>query len=137
MFNDVLAAIKTAFDADTTLSAAATGGFHLAYAPEDADAPFVVATWVADDMNYAMGTAEYHEAMLQFSVYSADESPSEAMSVFDALVSCFDEASLTITGHSCVRMWRVANRLLPEPGAETGIGGWQAQADYMLWFDAT
>lgn len=134
---DLIAAVRAHYDSDDCAALkAATSGMYLGFAPIDTPTPYVVFMTVSEGLNYQMGRDPYYkEAMVQLSIFSDEQSPAEALTIFDLLTAGYDEAALSITGHDLIRVRRSANRWFAEPPGETHLGGWHALAEYEIRYD--
>jgi hypothetical protein len=96
--NELCQAVYNHFNASTGHGAytSVSGRFYLNHAPQGASFPFVVYFEVTDsnDMDFA---EEREDFLLQFNIFSQNNSALEAGNILTNLKSLFDECSLTVT----------------------------------------
>jgi len=123
----ILTGIKTWFD-DSPLPALTEGLFY-GQADRDTDAPYV--TYHLIDGRTDDDMSSYVQDMLvQFSVWSDDSSPTEAVRIGEMLALWFDDAAIDVDGGACYICQRESYNLVQDP--DVVGGGWQYQVDYRL-----
>ncbi|MCC6483345.1 MAG: DUF3168 domain-containing protein [Armatimonadetes bacterium] len=127
---DILAAIQTKYTGSAL--DAATNGLFLGRAPEGAALPYLVIPYVQEVHSNAEPNLSYEDFTVQISAFSASTGASEILDLFEKVKSLFDEASLSLSSHTLVRMRRLRDRLLPEPLPERG---WGLHVDYLIETD--
>lgn len=121
----IFVGIKAHFD-NSTLPALTAGLFY-GSAERNTVAPYVTYNLIDggadDDMSHYV-----QDALVQFSVWSDEPSPTEAMRIGEWLALWFDDAAIEVSGGVCYRCDRESYNLIYDPDAQ----GWQYQVDYRL-----
>jgi len=107
----LLDAIYTKYDGDTNLKAELTGGLWHVEAEQETVMPYGTYAILPSAPEYDFGdTTPVEIISVQFNIYvDKNQSDASLKSAYDDLVTLFDECSLTVTGHSFMRMHRVNN----------------------------
>lgn len=100
--NDLLTAIYGKFSG-STLSTFVGGRIYLDTVPQDVVLPYI-AFFIVSGIPDRTFTEHYTDTLIQFSLFSDDESGIEITTMYDNLTTLFDECSLTITGSTLVWM---------------------------------
>ena len=102
--NNLLTGVYSILSA-STLSTYVGGRIYAESAPDNADYPyvvyFIVSGYQDDDFK-----AESDDYILQFSLYSSSASMTEITTMYEHLKTAMDDASITITGDTCVWCYR-------------------------------
>ena len=111
---------------ETDLLAFATG-IYPGLAPEQTAYPFVTYDIITASRGLAMGSSRWDMSLIQFSCFSDDDSPAEAIRIADRLRFWLEdsESRFTIAGDTLVRVTLETHNLLRDPD-----GGWQYQLDF-------
>jgi len=121
----ILTGVKAWFD-NSDLPAL-TAGLFFGETPRETEAPYVVYHLIDghadDDMSHRV-----QDVLLQFSVWSEEASPTEAIRIGEHLALWFDDAKISVEDGVCYRCDRESYNLIPDPDAQ----GWQYQVDYRL-----
>ena len=108
--------IYAIFDADIAMEAALTGGLHNTVAPPDTEMPYAVFFLVdripQDTLNETM-----REPIVQFNIFSDDDTSDEVSDLADQMEALYDGAELTVTGYTAHFM-RIINALMPPSDVE-------------------
>ncbi|MDD5226811.1 MAG: DUF3168 domain-containing protein [Candidatus Omnitrophica bacterium] len=90
----------------SAISSDVGGRIYLDQAPEGVEFPYVVFQVVSDVPNNVFNkTGE--NVLIQFSLFSSSEGAAEITDMYADLKTLFDDATLTITGSTCINMARV------------------------------
>lgn len=126
---ELLEAIKTKWDsaAGAAIRALCPGGLFFGAAPEDGDSanPCVVLAVSPGGTLYAMGTI-YEQVYVAFGIFDDDPSPKNCMTIFDALITLFDDVYLSMTNWRVADVERIGHSLDPEPDQD----GWGLRVEY-------
>jgi hypothetical protein len=124
----ILAAILEGFKAwfdDSDLPALA-GGLFYGTAPRGETLPYVTYALVdggtEDDMSSSV-----EDVLIQVSVWSEQDSPTEAIAIGEQIALLYDNAELAVSSGTCYRCDRQSMNVVDDPD-----GGWQFQIDYRL-----
>ena len=96
-------------------------------APEKAVLPYVTYMLVTSKQDEESFDARPESPLVQFSIWSENSTPLEAMELRDIFVRSFDIASLSIAGWSTIRCKRETENLVEDPD-----GGFTYHIDYRL-----
>ena len=105
--NELQAAIYNKFNASTTHGCYTNvgGRFYLHKAPQNSSFPFIV-YFPVTDMDEVDFSDEREDFLIQFSIFSENNSPYEAGTILGNLKSFFDDCTLTVTGYNHLRFSR-------------------------------
>ena len=113
---DVLAtAINARYDsASGAALRALTTGMYPEEAPQGAIGIYITYSFIITDSEWTFDTT-FDGPLVQFSLWSSDDSPLSVMEAGTALVSLYKDVLLTVTGWTSVRADKVGERLLDDP----------------------
>lgn len=124
-------AIYTFASTASTFWTAVGGRFYLHEAPQSATFPFAVYTLVALEPDFIFD-GSLIEPLIQISIFSNDTGADEITTAWGYMTTRFDDAAISVAGHSSVEFRRGQARLIREP--ETNI--WHYATDYDLILSA-
>lgn len=110
--NALFQAIYNKYNSDTAHGAYTnvSGRFYHNNAPQKSDLPFIV-YFAVDDINEVDFGEEKEDFLIQFNIFSQNNSAEEAGNILTNLKSLFDECDLTVTDWRHVYMQRA--RVIP------------------------
>lgn len=94
---------------------------------EDATFPYAAYYLITDYNDYNFSD-DYEDFMVQFSIYSDNNSPSEVLTIFEYLKTLFDDAEPTVTGYTVLEFKRTMMRLTNGLEGDT----YQIDVDYEI-----
>lgn len=117
----------------SSLSTAIGGRFYKNRAPEDAEYPYVVYMIVTDTPDYNFKTT-IEDVIIQFSIFSAKQSSTEAENLYGYLKTLYDDCTFTVTGSSLIWMIRQNAILMVEDHTVSNgtIQVWHYAVDYNI-----
>jgi len=122
----VLKGIIDKFDGNAALKAAVTG-LYLNDAPQEITFPYIVYFLISTTPQDTFNTYS-EDITIQFSIFSNTRSTEEVNNIFELLKTCYDYATLAVTGYSHIEMRRQESNLLREPDD----AAWHYQCDYRV-----
>ncbi len=125
LLETILTAITTRFE--NSLVRPATAGLFYGSAPRDTDAPYVTYHLIDGRQEYDM-SSRLEDQLIQFDVWSADKSPTEAIRIAELLCVEFDDTTLDVTDGTLVRIDRERYTVVEDEDAQ----GWRVSIDYRL-----
>ena len=105
------------------------GRLYNTQAPQNAVFPFAVFTEISDVNEYTF-TTSFENVLVQFSLFSTEESVSEVRDMFTYCKSLFDWCSLSITGYAFLYMRREGTHLTKDDRP-----AWQRIIEYRVQFE--
>ena len=109
------------------------GRFYLHEAPQAATFPYAVYNHISTVPEVASGGYILEDVSIQITLFSNNKSATEVCDIYDDCIALFDEASLTITGYTNLRMSREFSTMIRD--SENNV--WQFNVDYRLWAEKT
>ena len=106
-------AIKCRFDTDAPLVAAVTG-LYLVSAPQNTAFPYIIYFPISSSGSSVFSGKSFDLRPIQFNIHTKGPSAVEACSIYDLLISRFDNCSMSMVDFSTVQMKRDADILLQD-----------------------
>jgi len=120
-------------NAGSTLDGLIGGRIFHGQAPPNTLFPYVIFFRVAGSIDWLF-TENFDNALIQFSVFSADANSSmECLTIADAVKALYDDCKLTVTGETFLYMWLtnvvgpMNDDTITQDGSE---GGWMCHLDF-------
>lgn len=120
-------AIKSAFNADSALSSAASGGIYYHKANKDAAYPYVVFDFVTIKRVRTF-TERGEDILIQFAIFTETSDFADESDIYKKLDDVFDEGSLSPEGYSSIYCLREITRPPIEDPDNKDV--WILTADY-------
>ena len=120
---NLITAIKASFDASPV--PAEVAGLFYAPAPEKTAFPFMTFQLVTDTPTWKSFGDTPESALVQFSIWSTSESPTEACTIAVDVREWLDSITLTITGASLISAEWESDNIIADPD-----GGFAYHIDY-------
>ena len=106
----LITAIQAQWRGNAALFSSLTGGMHLGRQPSEKTQPYCVVTieetpWWTFDHNF-------ESYVINFFLYSKEQSPATLLSIYTKLKAAFDEAErigLVVDGYHVIRFWRLGS----------------------------
>lgn len=114
-----------------TALAANTEDLYNTFAPEEAKEPYITFDFIAGLPDYTFDT-RFEEVIIQFNIYSGNNSPVEVNNLYDNLKDVYDDGTLSVVGYQHVNMQRELNQLVRD--IEEGV--WQYIVQYRILIEA-
>jgi hypothetical protein len=131
--NKLYTAIYNKYTTNTALAAYTTvgGRFYLNHAPQEATFPYIVYFCVTDvaDSDFGEDREDY---MVQFNIFSQNNSASEAGTILTAVKSLFDDCSITVASWRHLYMQRRMTFPNNDPTQEPPIHGYSVEYDILI-----
>lgn len=108
-----------------------SGRLYFGQAPNSATWPFAVFTLVSNVVEGTF-THDYENCLIQFGIYSTDESVVNVETYFEHCKALYDWCTLSITDYSHVYMRRESTRLFKDD-----VPAWNRIIEYRCWFEKT
>jgi len=125
---ELFKAIKTLFSAANTFNTAMGGQLYLAHADQEtASFPYCLYSKPVGVSEWTY-TEDQEDILIQFSIFSKNNSAAEIEDAFDKLKTLFDDAVLSVTGYTSLFMHRESDRLIRDN--ENNV--WQHDVDYNI-----
>lgn len=109
-------AIKAKFNVDNPFKTDMSGRLYFMQAPQKAVFPYCVYVPISNMYEYNF-TSDFENIVIQFSVFSTDDSAVNIEKYFTDLKALYDWCTLSVTGYSHVYMRREQSRLLKDDRA--------------------
>lgn len=112
-------ALYTKFSGNTNFKNAVGSQFYPGMVDqENATYPYAAYYLISDFSNWTF-TEDIEELTIQISVYSNKNSPSEILTIFEYQKALFDNAILSVTGYTFVKMHRQGMTLIRDEAMNT------------------
>jgi hypothetical protein len=89
-----------------TLTTALSGRFYNEHGPEQEVFPYCIFRFVSEVPTQMLDSIVIEECIVQFNLYSQNQSSSEAYDLYDKMISLLDESTLSIAGYTHIRLSR-------------------------------
>ncbi len=109
------------------------GRFSFHEAPQKETFPYAVYNHISTIPEVASGGYLLEDVLIQITLFSNKNSATEVCDIYDDCIALYDEASLTITGYTNLRMSRESSTMIRDP--EDNV--WQFNIDYRIWAEKT
>ncbi len=106
------------------------GKIYLDQAIQSATFPYLVYGLVADNPEYLMALEENGIFLIQFSLFSTDQSATNIESYYTHLKSLYDNCTLSVTGYKFIDMKRIASRIFKDDRP-----AWCRSVDYRIFLE--
>ena len=124
----VFQALYTKFAADTNFKNAVNSQFYPSFADQErATFPYAVYWLITDSSDWTF-TEDIEVLTVQISIFDDENSPNRVLTAFEYLKTLFDDAILSVTGYSFVRMHRHDMNMI----RDEVMGTWHVSVDYEI-----
>lgn len=104
----VTSSLYTKLTTSNTLNTALSGRFYNQVAPSQEVFPYCVFKFINEVPTAMLDTTVLEESDVEFYLISNTAGSSEVYDLYDKLITLLDEASLMVSGYTCVRMHRLS-----------------------------
>ena len=120
-------AIYTRFSTTNTFNTSVGGRMYFMEAPQGATFPYAVYFPVSATTDWTFNdTIDFEEYLIQFSIFSRDESAIEIANCYEYLKDLYDFCVLSVTGYTHIHMHRELAIMTRDPDEKI----WKYNVDY-------